>query len=63
MTWEPKVRIISISVAIPICIEHVLTPFQIISRFVFSKYIDFAMHFDIYYVLAHRKTMDLKKSK
>ena len=41
MTWEPKVRIISISVAIPICIEHVLTPFQIISRFVFSKYIDF----------------------
>ena len=36
------------------------TPFHIIRRFSFSRYIDFAMHLDIHYVV---KAMYLEKLK
>jgi hypothetical protein len=41
----------------------ILHPFQIISRFGFSRYIDFAMHLDITYIWMRNKNYAPKKAK
>jgi hypothetical protein len=41
--------------------KMLLPPFQIVSRYVFSKYIAFATHLDIHHVYIRNKTMYLEK--
>ena len=41
----------------------ILPPSQIINRFGFSRYIDFAMHLDIIYIEVHSKNYAPRKAK